>query len=263
MEAERLRHSVHGLLRGARPRCPAAGEPRPERPDRAFTIAGMVQFKPYFLGEASPENPRATTIQPCLRTVDIEIVGTTARHCTFFEMLGNFSLRGLLQGEGDPLGVGVRHRGPRLRSGRLVGDRAREPTTKPPRSGRPPRRCPPSRVQRLDEDNFWKMGDTGPCGPSSEIFFDRGDAFGPGGGPGDPTAEASGRYSEIWNLVFTQFDRSATGELTPLPRRNIDTGAGLDRLLTVLQGVPHVQAIDCVAPIVERAAELTGQRARR
>jgi alanyl-tRNA synthetase len=115
---------------------------------------------------------------------------------------------------------------------------------------------PAERVQRLGEDNFWQMGDTGPCGPSSEIFFDRGPDFGPGGGPAN---DPSDRYPEIWNLVFTQYDRSADGTLTPLPKRNIDTGAGLDRLLVILQDVPNVQATDLVAPIVRTAERLTGR----
>jgi alanyl-tRNA synthetase len=114
---------------------------------------------------------------------------------------------------------------------------------------------PAGRVQRLGEDNFWRMGDTGPCGPSSEIFFDRGPEFGPGGGP---ALDPSDRYPEIWNLVFMQYDRAADGSLTPLPKRNIDTGAGLDRLLVILQDVANVQATDLVAPIVRAAERLTG-----
>ncbi len=260
MEAERLRHAFTEFFveRGHAALPPASLVPND--PTVLFTIAGMVQFKPYFLGEASPENPRVTTIQPCLRTSDIEIVGTTARHCTFFEMLGNFSFGEYFKEKAIPWAWEFVTEVLGLDPDRLwvtvhvSDDEAAEiwPSTTS---------LPAERVQRLDEDNFWKMGETGPCGPSSEIFFDGGEAFGPGGGPGHEDAEASGRYSEIWNLVFTQYNRTESGELTPLPKRNIDTGAGLDRLLVVLQDVPHVQAIDCVAPIVERAAELTGRRA--
>ncbi|MHB8244876.1 MAG: alanine--tRNA ligase [Acidimicrobiales bacterium] len=229
-------------------------------PSILFTIAGMVQFKPYFLGEATPPHPRATTIQPCLRNSDIDVVGTTSRHCTFFEMLGNFSFGDYFKEQAIPwawefvtevLGFDPE----RLWATVHVSDEEAAEIWPSTTS------LPAERVQRLDEENFWKMGETGPCGPSSEIFFDRGEQFGPPVGPGGPGAEDGGRYTEIWNLVFMQFNRSSNGDLVPLPTRNIDTGAGLDRLLAVIQDVPHVQAIDCVAPIVERAAELTGQRA--
>ncbi len=224
-------------------------------PTVLFTIAGMVQFKPYFLGEAVPPNPRATTIQPCLRTNDIEVVGTTPRHCTFFEMLGNFSFGDYFKEKAIPWAWDFVTEVLGLDPERLwvtvhtSDDEAAEIWT----STTP---VPPERVQRLGEDNFWTMGETGPCGPSSEIFFDHGEGLGPEGGPAAPGADESARYSEVWNLVFTQYDRTESGELIPLPKTNIDTGAGLDRLLVVLQAVPHVQAIDCVAPIVERAAEL-------
>ncbi|MHB1987083.1 MAG: alanine--tRNA ligase [Acidimicrobiales bacterium] len=259
MEAERLRRAFTEffLERGHELLAPASLVPND--PTVLFTIAGMVQFKPYFLGEAVPAAPRATTIQPCLRTTDIDLVGTTARHCTFFEMLGNFSFGDYFKDKAIPWAWEFVTEVLGFDPDRLWAtvhtsdDEAAEiwPSSTS---------LPGERVQRLDDDNFWKMGDTGPCGPSSEIFFDRGEQFGPGGGPGHPAADTSGRYTEIWNLVFMQFDRSASGDLTALPSRNIDTGAGLDRLLTVLQDVPDVQAIDCVAPIVERAAELTGQR---
>jgi alanyl-tRNA synthetase len=256
MDAERLRTAFTQFFveRAHAPLPPASLIPND--PTVLFTIAGMVQFKAYFLGEAIPPNPRATTIQPCLRTLDIEEVGHTPRHCTFFEMLGNFSFGDYFKSDAIPwawefvtevLGFDPEQLWVTVH---VSDDEAAElwvETTS----------VRPERVQRLDEDNFWQMGETGPCGPSSEIFFDRGAEYGPGGGP---ALDGSDRYTEIWNLVFTQFDRSADGALTPLPQRNIDTGAGLDRLLVTLEGVPHVQAIDCVAPIVERAAELTGTR---
>jgi alanyl-tRNA synthetase len=227
----------------------------PNDPTILFNIAGMVQFKDYFTGEATPPVPRATTIQPCLRTNDIEIVGTTARHCTFFEMLGNFSFGDYFKEKAIPWSFEFVTEVLGFDPARLWvtvhvdDDEAAEiwPSTTA---------IPAERVQRLDEENTWQMADTGPCGPDSEIFFDRGPEFGPGGGP---AAHDSDRYPEIWNLVFMQNYRSADGTITPLPKKNIDTGAGLDRLLTVLQGVPNIQAIDSIAPIVQTAERLTGR----
>jgi alanyl-tRNA synthetase len=226
----------------------------PNDPSMLFTIAGMVQFKPYFLGESPPPGPRATTVQPCVRTVDIDVIGTTSRHVTFFEMLGNFSFgeyfkelaiayawelfTEVLGLDPEQLWVTVHvsddeaealwHDVPGLIEGRL---------------------------QRLDEDNFWKMGETGPCGPCSEIFFDRGPKYGPGGGP----AQGGERYVELWNLVFMQYERHHDGSLSALPRRNIDTGAGLDRILTQIQKVESVFDTDLVAPILEAASAATGR----
>ncbi|HLI44010.1 MAG TPA: alanine--tRNA ligase-related protein, partial [Acidimicrobiales bacterium] len=151
-------------------------------PTILFTIAGMVPFKPYFLGEAVPPNRRVVTIQPCLRTADIEVVGTTARHCTFFEMLGNFSFGDYFKEHAIPWAWEFVTEVLGLDPDRLwvtvhvSDDEAADlwcSTTS----------VAPERVQRLDEDNFWTMGETGPCGPSSEIFFDHGDAYGPPGGP--------------------------------------------------------------------------------
>ncbi len=226
----------------------------PNDPTVLFTIAGMVQFKPYFRGDAEPPAPRVTTVQPCLRTVDIELVGTTPRHCTFFEMLGNFSFGDYFKLDAiawawefvtEVLGFDPE------RLWATVHQSDDEAAAIWPASTS----LPAERLQRLGDDNFWKMGETGPCGPSSEIFFDRGEAYGPGGGP---AVDGSDRYSEIWNLVFLQYDRGPEGSLAPLPKACIDTGAGLDRLLAVLESVPDVQAIDEVAPIVARAGELTG-----
>jgi alanyl-tRNA synthetase len=258
MEAERLRRAFTEFFveRGHAALAPASLVPND--PSLLFTIAGMVQFKPYFLGEATPPAARATTIQPCLRTNDIELVGTTARHCTFFEMLGNFSFGDYFKEQAIPWAFEFVTEVLGFEADRLwvtvhdTDDEAAEiwPSTTV---------IPAERVQRLGEDNFWRMGDTGPCGPSSEIFFDRGPEHGPGGGPAN---DSSDRYPEIWNLVFTQYDQSADGELRPLPKRNIDTGAGLDRLLVILQGVDNVQATDAVAPIVAAASRLTGHPIR-
>jgi alanyl-tRNA synthetase len=255
MQAERLRQAFTKFFVERGHIAVPASSLIPNDPTVLFTIAGMVPFKAYYTGEAAPPYPRAVTIQPCLRTVDIEIVGTTQRHCTFFEMLGNFSFGDYFKDKAIPWSFEFLTEVLGFDQDRLwvtvheSDDEAAEiwPATTP---------IPFERVQRLGVDNFWQMGDTGPCGPSSEIFFDRGPEFGPGGGPAyDP----SDRYPEIWNLVFTQYDRTADGQLTPLPKANIDTGAGLDRLLVILQDVENVQAIDIVAPIVREAERLTGR----
>ena len=230
----------------------------PNDPSMLFTIAGMVQFKPYFLAESPPPGPRATTVQPCVRTVDIDVIGTTSRHVTFFEMLGNFSFGDYFKDLAIAYAWELFTEGLGLDPEQLwvtvhVSDDEAEAIW---------REIPgllPGRLQRLDEDNFWKMGETGPCGPCSEIFFDRGAQYGPGGGP----AEGGERYVELWNLVFMQYDRHADGSLRELPQKNIDTGAGLDRILTQIQGVESVFDTDLVAPILEAASAATGPGLRR
>jgi alanyl-tRNA synthetase len=226
----------------------------PNDPTMLFTIAGMVQFKPYFLGESPPPGPRATTVQPCVRTVDIDVIGTTSRHVTFFEMLGNFSFGEYFKDLAIAYAWELFTEGLGLDPEQLwvtvhVSDDEAEALWRdvPGLLG--------GRLQRLDEDNFWKMGETGPCGPCSEIFFDRGPQYGPGGGP----AQGGERYVELWNLVFMQYERHHDGSLTELPRRNIDTGAGLDRILTQIQGVESVFDTDLVAPILEAASAATGR----
>jgi alanyl-tRNA synthetase len=225
----------------------------PLDPSVMFTIAGMVQFKPYFTGEERPPVARATTIQPCFRMSDIDIIGTTARHETLFEMLGNFSfgdyfkelaipyawefVTEVLGFEPDRLWVTI-HESDADSAGIW------QETTQ----------LPAERIQKMGDDNFWKMGDTGPCGPCSEIYYDRGERFGPAGGPARGDSE---RYTEIWNLVFMQFARAADGTLTELPKKNIDTGAGLERILTLVQGVESLFETDLLAPIVDAAAALT------
>lgn len=226
----------------------------PNDPSMLFTIAGMVQFKPYFLAESPPPGPRATTVQPCVRTVDIDVIGTTSRHVTFFEMLGNFSFGDYFKDLAiayawelftDGLGLDPE----RLWATVHISDDEAEAIW---------RDVPgllPGRLQRLDEDNFWKMGDTGPCGPCSEIFFDRGPQYGPDGGP----AQGGERYVELWNLVFMQYERHSDGSLSDLPQKNIDTGAGLDRILTQIEGVESVFDTDLVAPILGAASDVTGR----
>jgi len=226
----------------------------PHDPSVLFTIAGMVPFKPYFVGEEPAPWPRATSVQKCFRTVDIDLIGTTTRHCTFFEMLGNFSfgdyfkagaitmawelITEVLGLEADRLWVTVHE----------TDDEAAE-------LWHDVVGLDPSRIQRLGKDNFWRMGDTGPCGPSSEIFFDKGAQFGADGGPAHGGDE---RFVEIWNLVFMQFNAEVDGSLTPLPKTNIDTGAGLERLVPILNGTDSVFATDSFAGLLEAAQSMTG-----
>ena len=178
----------------------------PHDPSVLFTIAGMVPFKPYFLGEEPAPWPRATSIQKCFRTPDIEIIGTDTYHCTFFEMLGNFSFGDYFKAEAIPMAWELLTEVFGLDGDRLwitvhEGDDEAEQLWIDKVGVRP------ERVQRMgDEDNFWAMGETGPCGPDSEIFMDKGAAYGHDGGPkhgGDD------RFVEIWNLVFMQYNRDA------------------------------------------------------
>ena len=231
-----------------------------------FTNAGMNQFIPYFLGEELPPYRRATSVQRCVRIRgkhdDIENVGRTTRHGTFFEMLGNFSFGDYFKEEAIPFAWD-------LLTGRLGLDPDRLWVTvyvdddEAAAIWRDVVGLPAERLQRMGpgtshpDDNFWEMGDTGPCGPCSEIYVDRGPEWGAGGGPTDGDEE---RFTEVWNLVFMQFDRQADGSLKPLPRPSIDTGAGFERLLAVLQDVPSVFDTDVIRRVVARAEELTGHR---
>jgi alanyl-tRNA synthetase len=234
----------------------------PHDPDLLFTVAGMVPFKPFFLGELPAPYPRAVSVQKCVRAggkdSDLEEVGRDARHLSFFEMLGNFSFGDYFKTEAIPLAwemvtelfgldpdllwVTVHH----------TDDEAEE-------IWRDAVGVDPARIQRLGDDNWWGPpgGPPGPCGPCSEIYFDKGASFGPDGGPASGSDE---RFLEIWNLVFMQFSRSTDGVDTDLPKRNIDTGAGLERILSVLQGVDSVFDTDVLAPIVDAAQSLSGKR---
>lgn len=222
----------------------------PHDPSLLFTVAGMVPFKPYFLDTESAPYKRAVSIQKCFRTVDIEIIGTTLRHLTFFEMMGNFSFGDYFKEGAIKYAWGLITEGFGLDPEQLwvtvhtSDDQAEE-------LWRDLIGVRPERIQRLGEDNFWEMGDTGPCGPSSEIFFDKGPAFGDEGGP---AFGGEDRYMEFWNLVFTQFDKGPDGSLTELPKKNIDTGAGFERTLSILSGVESVFFTDVFAPLLETAS---------
>ncbi len=227
----------------------------PHDPSVLFTIAGMVPFKPYFVGDEQAPWPRATSVQKCFRTLDIEIVGTDTYHCTFFEMLGNFSFGDYFKEEAIPMAWELLTDVFGLDGDRLwitvhdSDDEAEQIWID--KVG-----LRPGRIQRMGDDaNFWAMGETGPCGPDSEIFIDKGPEYGEGGGPkfGDED-----RYVEIWNLVFMQFNQAADGTRTELPKKNIDTGAGLERILPILQGRDSVFDTDLFAPIIEAAAATVG-----
>ncbi len=223
-----------------------------------FTNAGMNQFLPYFLGEEQPPFRRATTVQKCVRVRgkhdDIELIGRTSRHGSFFEMLGNFSFGDYFKAEAIAyaweLLTGVIGLDPeRLWVTVHTSDDEAEAIWREAIG------LPAARIQRLGEDNFWEMGETGPCGPCSEISYDRGAAFGAEGGPAYGSDE---RFLEIWNLVFMQYDRQADGTLEPLPKPNIDTGFGLERVLTVTEAAPTVWETSLLRPIIAAAEAATG-----
>ena len=231
-------------------------------PTLLLVNAGMVPFKPYFLGDLPPPAKRATSVQKVVRTIDIENVGRTSRHASFFQMCGNFSF-------GDYFKAGAIEMAWELLTSVDTG------------YGFDPERLwatvyldddeayelwknflPEARIQRRGkEDNYWSMGVPGPCGPCSEIYFDRGAEFGADGGP---EADEE-RYLEVWNLVFMQYERGEGAGyeypiLRDLPTQNIDTGLGLERMATILQGVDNLYEIDISRPVLDRAAELAGHR---
>ncbi|MDQ2706370.1 MAG: alanine--tRNA ligase [Actinomycetota bacterium] len=236
-------------------------------PNLLFVNAGMVQFKPYFLGDVPPPWPTATSIQKCVRTGDIDEVGKTTRHNTFFQMAGNFSF-------GDYFKPGaIEHAWQLVTGSRDAGgygfdaDRiwvtVYETDDEAIELWRRIAGLPEERIQRRDgKDNYWDMGVPGPGGPCSEIYYDRGPQHGRDGGP----VVDEDRYLEIWNLVFMQDER---GELSPkmghppigtLPKKNIDTGMGIERVAYLLQGVDNVYETDLVRPVIARAEELSGRR---
>ena len=231
-------------------------------PTLLFTNAGMVQFKDVFLGREDRPYVRAATSQRCVRAGgkhnDLENVGYTARHHTFFEMLGNFSF-----------GDYFKHDAIHYAWGFLTGTLGLAPEklwitvydqdTEAADIWLKEVGIDPARFSRIGtKDNFWAMGDTGPCGPCSEIFYDHGPEI-EGGPPGSPNEEGD-RYIEIWNLVFMQYDRSADGTLTPLPKPSVDTGMGLERLAAVMQKVHSNYEIDLFSSLVKAAAELAGSK---
>jgi len=231
-------------------------------PTLLFTNAGMVQFKDVFLGKDTRNYTRAASAQRCVRAGgkhnDLENVGYTARHHTFFEMLGNFSF-------GDYFKREAIHFAWNYITGALGIPKERLWTTVYKEDDEAARiwteeiRIDPTRCTRMGEkSNFWSMGETGPCGPCSEIFYDHGPEV-PGGPPGSPDEEGD-RYVEIWNLVFMQYDRSVDGVLVPLPKPSVDTGMGLERVAAVMQGVHSNYDIDLFKALIRAGAEITGTR---
>jgi alanyl-tRNA synthetase len=250
--------------RDHRPLPSASLIPAEHDPSALFTVAGMHPLKPYFLGAERPPHPRATSCQKTFRTADIEIIGTTTRHLTFFEMLGNFSFGDYFkdlavrfawelsrQGFGfreediwitvfagdDELGLGPDEEA--IEAWLEVGV-PRERIVECPRS-----------------ENFWQVGPTGPCGPCSELYLDRGLEF---GDPDDLPGGENERFLEYWNLVFMQFDQNPVNTLTPLPAQNIDTGLGLNRMAAILQDKETVFETDQFAPLIELGEELSGRK---
>ncbi|MBD0266691.1 MAG: alanine--tRNA ligase [Cyanobacteria bacterium Co-bin8] len=226
----------------------------PEDPTVLLTIAGMLPFKPIFLGQRQAEVPRATTSQKCIRTNDIENVGRTARHHTFFEMLGNFSFGDYFKEKAIAWAWELSTQVFQLPPERLVVSVFRE-DDEAFAIWRDQIGIPAHRIQRMDEaDNFWNSGPTGPCGPCSEIYYD----FHPELGDDAIDLEDDTRFIEFYNLVFMQYNQDAEGNLTPLQNQNIDTGLGLERMAQILQKVPNNYETDLIFPIIETAAKLAG-----
>lgn len=232
----------------------------PEDPTLLFTNAGMVQFKNYFKSIEKPKFKKAVSVQKCVRAGgkhnDLDNVGYTARHHTFFEMLGNFSFGDYFKKEAitwawefltkellipqEKLVVTVYHTDDEAYNiwKNTVG-------------------LPENRIIKIStKDNFWEMGDTGPCGPCSEIFYDHGEEVA-GGLPGTPEEDGD-RYIEVWNIVFTQFNRNEKGDLDELPSKNIDTGMGLERIAAVLQGVHNNYDIDLFQKLINNSKNIIG-----
>ncbi len=226
----------------------------PEDPTVLLTIAGMLPFKPIFLGQRTPEFPRATTSQKCIRTNDIENVGRTARHHTFFEMLGNFSFGDYFKEQAIAYAWELSTQVYGLPADRIVVSVFRE-DDEAFNIWRDKIGIPPHRIKRMDEaDNFWASGPTGPCGPCSELYYD----FHPELGDDNLDLEDDTRFIEFYNLVFMQYNRDAEGNLTPLAKKNIDTGLGLERMAQILQKVPNNYETDLIFPIVKKAADIAG-----
>jgi alanyl-tRNA synthetase len=227
----------------------------PHDPTVLFTIAGMVPFKPYFLGEEHPPHPRLVTVQKCFRASDIELIGTTSRHCTFFEMLGNFSF-------GDYFKEGAIRFAWELVTevfgldGERIWVTVHETDDEASAIWLDTIGLPAARLQRLGEENIWAMGDTGPRGTDSELFFDKGPEYGHEGGPAAGDEE---RYVEFWNLVFMELNRLDDGTTHELPKKNIDTGAGLDRFLALLQGHDSIFGTDLYIGMLDAAQSITGR----
>jgi len=257
MQARELRQAFREFFIARKHTAVESGSLIPHDPSLLFTVAGMVPFKPYFVGEEPAPYKRAVTVQKCVRAGgkhnDLDEIGRTRRHLTFFEMLGNFSFGDYFKELAIPMAWEFSTEVLGLDPDKLwvtvhLSDDEAEEIWRDKVGVRP------DRIQRLDEDNYWRMADTGPNGPCSELFIDKGPEFGDDGGPLNGGDE---RFLEFWNLVFMQFESREDGSQVPLPKPSIDTGAGVERILTLLQGVDSVFDIDEMARLVNRAGELT------
>ena len=265
MRAEQIRETYLSFFaeRGHKVVPSASLVPSAHDPSVLLTTAGMQPFKPYFLGRERPPAPRLADVQKCFRTTDIEQVGNTARHLTFFEMLGNWSFGDYFKRDSIAWGWELVTQGfgmdpERIWATVFGGDE--ELGLGPDEEAIEIWRgvgMPAERIVPLGrEDNFWQAGPSGPCGPCSELYLDRGEAFGAAGErPGDD----SDRFLEFWNHVFMTYDLSPAGDLTELPMRNIDTGMGLDRMAAILQDAPSVFETDLIRPLIDLAEELSGR----
>ncbi len=231
----------------------------PTDPTVLLTLAGMLQFKPIFLGQEKPSHKRATTVQKCVRTNDIEQVGRTARHQTFFEMLGNFSFGDYFKKGAIEFAWELLTKEFKLPVGKLL-IAIYEKDDEAFAIWHQDMGVPEDRIFRLGEDNnFWAVGPTGPCGPCSEIYYD----LGPDRGCGKPDCKPGcdcDRFLEVWNLVFIEFNRNEKGELIPLKKKGIDTGMGLERITSVIQGAASNFETDLFVPIIEKIKKLTKQQ---
>ena len=224
----------------------------PEDPTVLLTIAGMLPFKPIFLGQKQSDFPRATTSQKCIRTNDIENVGRTARHHTFFEMLGNFSFGDYFKEQAIKWAWELSTKVYQLPPENIVVS-VFENDDEAFKLWEEMIGVPPKKIKRMGEkDNFWKAGPTGPCGPCSELYYD----FHPELGDDNIDLEDDSRFIEFYNLVFMEYNRDADGNLTPLQNKNIDTGMGLERMAQILQKVPNNYETDLIFPIIETAANI-------
>ena len=265
MTADQLRNSFRDYFAARDHTVVQSASLIPHDPTVLFNVAGMVPFKDYFVGNEKPPFLRAVSSQKCARAGgkhnDLDEVGRTKRHLVFFEMMGNFSFGDYFKTDAIPyawdLMTASRESGGWGFDGDQLWITVHESDDEAEQIWHEQVGVPMERIQRLgDKDNYWQMGDVGPCGPCSEIHIDRGAEFGPDGGPlGDPAGD---RFMEIWNLVFMQFNQDASGNRTPLPTPSIDTGAGLERILALMQGVDSVWETDLMQPLIDEACSITG-----
>ncbi len=256
MQADKIREKFLDFFKKRGHMCQPSAPLATDEPDILFTIAGMVPFKAFFLGEKKPPSPRITSCQLCFRTNDLEKVGETSYHHTLFEMLGNFSFGDYFKEEACNWGLELVTEEFGLDKRRIwvtVFQEDEETASLWKKLGIPSSRI----IKKGEEDNFWAMAEVGPCGPDTEIFFDRGKKMGCKNRDCEPGCNNCSRWVELWNLVFMQYRREPSGKLVPLPSKNVDTGMGLERVATVLQGVDDDYQSDLFAPLCEWLKEIS------